>query len=262
MDDRTLLVGFDAPEAAELAARLPGESVAHEALPRVVIERGVLFAPLATSATYRRIDRVVFHAIYDDDLEFLAGLALWGGPCFPNAQALVETRMRLPCLVRALQHTRFGGPSRGYAFTGGRYDPAGEEVAKWGNRHCGENKQRINAPHTAAEPTLFEPFIAGEAVRITLLGDTAFQTRMAGPGWLKSVHGAGAELTDPDPELVADTRAVRRGLGLEIVANDYMVSPATGPYLLEANAIPSVTCHAELWRAYVEVVAGWVSRST
>ena len=31
----------------------------------------------------------------------------------------------------------------------------------------------------------------------------------------------------PDPELVEDTLAVKQGLGLDIIANDYMVSPAT-----------------------------------
>lgn len=261
MDDRTLLIGFDAAESASLAARLPGESIAHEMLPRIVVERGRLFAPSATSATYLRITRVVFHAIYDDDLPFLAGLALWAGPCFPNAVALMESRLRLPCLVKALRHTRFGGGPRGFASTNATYDPQGSEVAKWGDRHCGENKSRINAPFRAEGPTLFEPFVAGGAVRVTLLGDAAFQTEMTGPGWLKSVHGDGARLVPPDPELVADTRAVRSGLGLELVANDYMISPDAGPYLLEANAIPSVTSHPELWATYLDVVADWAGRT-
>lgn len=260
MDDRTLLVGFDAAEADAISQQLPGEAVAHEMLPRIVIERGKLFAPSATSANYQRITRVIFHAIYDDDLEFLAGLALWGGPCFPNAAALMQTRLRLPCLVQSLRHTRFGGP-RGFAFRGATYDPAGGEVAKWGNRHCGENKIRIDESFRAEQPTSFEPYIEGDAVRITLLGDAAFQTNMTGPDWLKSVHGDGAILVRPDAELVADTEAVRRGLGLEIIANDYIVSPQTGPYLLEANAIPSVTSHPQLWTTYLEVVTQWATQN-
>ena len=63
-----------------------------------------------------------------------------------------------------------------------------------------------------------------------------------------------------DPELVADTRAIRHGLGLDIIANDYMAGPA-GKYLLEVNHIPSVTCLPELWREYVDVVAAWVETS-
>lgn len=260
MADRTLLIGFDAADAAAISERLTGESVPHEMLPRIVIERGKLFAPSATSANYKSITRVIFHAIYDDDLEFLAGLALWGGPCFSNAAALTQTRLRLPCLVQALKYTRFGGP-RGFAFSGATYDPAGSEVAKWGNRHCGENKIRIDDSFRAEEPTLFEPYTEGDAVRITLLGDAAFQTNMTGPGWLKSVHGDGAILVPPAAELVADTAAVRRGLGLEIIANDYIVSPETGPYLLEANAVPSVTSHPELWAKYLDVITSWATQN-
>ena len=84
------------------------------------------------------------------------------------------------------------------------------------------------------------------------------QIRMAGDGWLKSVHGGDATLMPADPDLVADTRGVQRGLGLDILANDYMVS-ADGPYLLEVNPIPSVTCFPELWADYLDVVTNWVA---
>ena len=50
-------------------------------------------------------------------------------------------------------------------------------MARWGNRHCGDNKEK---------------FVAGEAVRVVILGE-ARQIRMTGAGWLKSVHGSGAE---------------------------------------------------------------------
>jgi hypothetical protein len=63
---------------------------------------------------------------------------------------------------------------------------------------------------------------------------------------------------DADPELVADAQAVRAGLGLDILANDYIVGPA-GKHLLEVNHIPSVTCFPELWEAYAEVVVRWAN---
>jgi hypothetical protein len=257
MDDRILLIGFDEPEAEALAGRLPSECVSHEMLPRIVVERGQLFVESPRGARYLRVSRVVFHGIFEHDLDFLAGLALWGGLCFPNPAALMDCRLRLPCLVRALRHTRFGGEPRGFASPGGEYAAGAESVAKWGNWHCGENKQRFTGRWPATEPTLFEPFIDGEAVRVVIVGEPR-QIRLTGPGWLKSVHGAGAAYMPADPELVADTRAVQRGLGLDIIANDYMVS-ATGPYLLEVNHIPSVTCFPELWEDYVGVVAGWVA---
>jgi glutathione synthase/RimK-type ligase-like ATP-grasp enzyme len=96
-------------------------------------------------------------------------------------------------------------------------------------------------------------------VRVVILGGGPGQIRLAGADWRKSVHGTGAAFMAPNPELVVDTEAVRRGLGLDIIANDYMVS---GPsrYLLEVNHIPSVTCFPELWQEYLEVVAAWMSK--
>jgi hypothetical protein len=259
MDERILLVGFDAPEATALAGRLPFECVSHEMLPRIVVERGQLFVESPRSARYLRVSRVVFHGIFEHDLEFLAGLALWGGPCFPNPTAMMDCRLRLPCLVKALQFTRFGG-SRGYASAGAEFDADGEAVAKWGNWHCGENKERFAGRWSAQEPTLFEPFVAGEAVRLVILGDKPRQIRLTGKDWRKSVHGAGAEFMPADPELAADTQAIQRGFGLDIIANDYIMS-RSDRYLLEVNHIPSVTCFPELWQEYMNVIAGWVGQS-
>jgi hypothetical protein len=255
MDERMMLIGFDASETAALTERLHFECVAFESLPRIVVERGQLFVQSPDSERYLRVSRVVFHGIFEHDLEFLAGLALWGGPCFPNPAAMMDCRLRLPCLVRALRHTRFGG-QRGFASHGGEYAAEAESVAKWGNWHCGENKQRFTGNWKAAEPTLFEPFIEGEAVRLVIVGEPR-QIRLTGTGWLKSVHGADAAFMPTDPELVADTRAIQRGMGLDIIANDYMLS-ASGPYLLEVNHIPSVTCLPELWQDYLERVVAWV----
>lgn len=257
MNERVLLIGLDASEGAALAGRISGECVRHEMLPRIVVERGQLFVESLQSARYLKVSRVVFHGIFEQDLDFLAGLALWGGPCFPSPLPMMDCRLRLPCLVRALQHTRFGGAPRGFASTRGQYSAERESVAKWGNWHCGENKERFSGNWTAREATLFEPFMVGEAVRIVIVGKPR-QIRLAGEGWLKSVHGKGAELMPADPDLVADTQAVQRGLGLDIIANDYVVSP-DGPYLLEVNHIPSVTCFPELWQEYLDVVAAWAN---
>lgn len=131
-------------------------------------------------------------------------------------------------------------------------------MAKWGDWHCGENKERFTGSWNAKEPTLFEPFIVGEAVRLIIVGEPR-QIRLTGTGWLKSVHGSGAEFMPADPELVADTLAIQRGLGLDIIANDYIVS-LSGPYLLEVNHIPSVNCFPELWQEYMNVVAAWVGK--
>lgn len=258
MNERVLLIGFDAPEAAALVERLPYECVSHDMLPKIFVQGGKLFVELPERARYRRVSRVVFHGIFEHDLEFLAGLALWGGPCFPNPTAMMTCRLRLPCLVYALRFTKFGG-QRGFASGESVYEAESACVAKWGNWHCGENKERFTGSWSAKEPTLFEPFVEGEAVRVVILGKEARQIKLAGKDWRKSVHGAGAEFMAPDQELVADTQAIRKGLGLDIIGNDYMVSES-GRYLLEVNHIPSVTCFPELWQEYLEVVAAWVGK--
>ncbi|MGL6073050.1 MAG: hypothetical protein ACRC8S_02690 [Fimbriiglobus sp.] len=257
MDERVLLVGFDSQETAAFTDRHPWECVSFGGLPKIVVERGQLFVESPRSSRYLRISRVVFHGIFEHDLDFLAGLALWGGPCFPNPVAMMDCRLRLPCLVKALKFTRFGGEPRGFASTLGEYAADVESVAKWGNWHCGENKARFTGSWTAQEPTLFEPFLGGEAVRVVILAEPR-QIRMTGNSWLKSVHGTGASFMPADPELVADTRAIQQGLGLDILANDYILSE-DGPYLLEVNHIPSVTCLPELWEEYVELVSGWLN---
>jgi len=257
MDQRICLIGFDASEATELSALLPFECIAHEMLPRIVVERGQLFVESPRITRYLRVSHVVFHGIFEHDLEFLAGLAIWGGPCFPNPVAMMDCRLRLPCLVHALRFSKFGGPPRGFASTGGEFSADVETVAKWGNWHCGENKERFTGQWEAQEPTLFEPFVKGEAVRVIILGVEARQIRLAGNSWLKSVHGEGAQFMTPDLALVDDTRAIQRGLGLDIIANDYMIGES-GPYLLEVNHIPSVTCFPDLWREYLEIVGKWI----
>ena len=228
-------------------------------LPKIVAERGRLFAQSPRNAGYLAVDRVVFHGIFERDLDFLAGLALWGGPCFPDAGAMMECRLRLPCLVRALRHTRFGGGPRGYASPGAVYSADAPSVAKWGDWHCGENKARFDGDYAAEVPTLVEPFVAGEAVRVVALGSNPpRQIRMAGPGWLKSAHGPGAEWVPLDADLASDTLAIKRGLGLNIIATDYILGES-GPYLLEVNHIPSVTCLPGLWDEYTCVVAAWAA---
>jgi hypothetical protein len=171
---------------------------------------------------------------------------------------MMDCRLRVPCLVRALKHTRFGG-QRGFASTHAEYTAESETVAKWGNWHCGENKERFTGTWTAKEPTIFEPFTVGDVVRLIIVNEPR-QIRLTGKDWLKSVHGAGAEFMDVNLELVEDTRTIQSAMGLDIIANDYIIG-VNGPYLLEVNHIPSVSCFPELWQDYKTVVQDWINQS-
>ena len=254
-----LIVGLDEPETAEIRLRLPGRPIlAFETLPRIRVDRGRLLVehPHAMNH-FVPVGRAVYHAIFADDPDFLAALALWGGPCLPGARGMMDLRRRLPGLVRALAVTRFGGIARGYADRETVVAVDRATVAKWGNWHCGEDKARFDDAWNAADPTLFEDFVPGEAVRIVLVGQRSWQVRMAGPGWLKSIHDPGATVMVTDPALLADARALAEHFGLTTVGVDYMVAPDGGRFLLEVNHVPNVTVIPEVRAAYLDLVAAW-----
>jgi hypothetical protein len=171
---------------------------------------------------------------------------------------MMDCRQRLPCLVRALQVTRFDSMRRGYADRGTELDAEDETVAKWGEWHCGENKERFRGRRVAEVPTLFEPFLSGEAVRVHLLGERAWQIRLAGDDWLKSLHHPAARLMPVDPELLEDVRRLQRHFGLEQLAVDYIVAEDGVKHLLEVNHIPNVTVFPEIREAYLDFVVRWV----
>lgn len=254
---RLLVVGLDEPEIVDLRARLSGPAVCHALLPAIRIDDGVLLAERASGPGMLPVDRVVFHGIFADDYEFLTALALWGGPCLPSARGLLDCRQRLPCLARALKITRFGEMPRGYAAPGQTIERAGDSVAKWGNWHCGENKARFTGAFTAGEPSIIEPFIVGEAVRIALVGDRAWQIRLAGDDWLKSIHHRDAAFMPIDDELLADARALSQGLGLEVIGVDYMVGADGRKHLLEVNHAANVTVFPAIREAFLDLVAAW-----
>ncbi len=258
MKPRPCLIGLDPPQSAEIQQRFGDDLLCYEMLPRILVQDGRLWVESASRARMLPVCSVVFHGIFEDDHDLITGLALWGGPCMPKAAAMMDCRLKLPCLARALQHTAFGSPARGFASADVHFAPSQPSVAKWGNWHCGENKSRFDASFTPAENSIIEPFIPGEAVRVVVIGPQAWQIRLDGDDWLKSIHHSRAQITAADSTLVKDTRKVAAGFGLEIAANDYIVSPGGQPHLLEVNHIPNVTRFPEIWQAYADYVVQWL----
>ncbi len=257
---RPCIIGLDEPEISNIASRLSSRVLAHPTLPKIVVRDGLLLVEPLSGMAFIPVSKVVFHGIFENDHDCIAGLALWGGKCLPTARAMMDCRLKLPCLVRALPYTKFGAPLRGYVSPGGEFDSNCERVAKWGNWHCGENKARFNRTFKATEAAILEPFLAGEAVRIVVIGERSWQIRLTGKDWLKSIHDPTADFMEVDPMLLADTRAVANGFGLEIAANDYIVTSDGMPHLLEVNHIPNVTRFPEIWQAYEDFVVSWLSQ--
>jgi hypothetical protein len=253
-------VGLDEPEAAILRAHIPAPMLVHESLPRILVRDGTLFVEGSGGFGMLPVSRVIHHGIFEHDHDFIAGLALWGGPCLPNARAMMDCRLKLPCLVRALRYTEFGSPARGYVSANTEYSTDVERVAKWGNWHCGENKARFDRAWQSDESAIVERFLIGDAIRVVVIGDRHWQIKLEGDDWLKSIHHEAATFMEPDDRLVNDTRRVAAGLGLEIAANDYIVTEDGTPHFLEVNHIPNVTRFPEIWEAYAEYVTTWVTR--
>jgi hypothetical protein len=259
MTPRTCIIGLEEPQNLALKSRLAGPLLIHETLPRIMVRDGELFVEASSGFGFLPVTKVIYHGIFEDDHDLIAGLALWGGPCLPSAQAMMDCRLKVPCLVRALRFTNFGRPPRGFASPGVEYSTGVERIAKWGNWHCGENKERFNGKWRSHESAIVERYLEGDAVRVVIIGERHWQIKLEGDSWLKSIHHATASITQPDPQLVLDTRKVAQGFGLEIAANDYIVTADGQPHLLEVNHIPNVTRFPEIQDAYLDYVVSWAS---
>lgn len=259
MKEYVCIVGLDEEEAAEICNALDVPCFYRVTLPAIRVQSGQLWVETESRPRFVPVNKLVYHAIYEDDLDFITGLSFWGGACLPNPRAMLDLRLKLPGLVRALEHTRFGFP-RDFVTPHAPFQPERESVAKWGNWHCGENKEQINDFWSGDEAAVVEPFIDGSAVRVVIIGDRYWQIKLEGDSWLKSIHHTDANFMDVNPDLLDDTRHIQSAFGLEIIANDYMIANDGTPYLLEVNHIPNVTRFPQIWEAYRDYVLDWLKQ--
>lgn len=258
---RILIVGLEENEVNAIRQNLGFEYlvVHYDMLPNVKLIEGLLFVESPTvPGKYFVTDKVVFHGIYETDVDFLTLLALWNGPCLPDALGMMDLRQRIPGLVRALRVTKFGGSRRGMAIGQQDWLSETEVVAKWGIWHCGEDKHKFSGDWQSSETSVIEPFIDGEAVRIMIVGDKFWQIRLTGDGWLKSIHNEGSWEMDVDPELLEDSRNIAKHFNLDAVGVDYMVGKDGTRHLLEVNHIPNVTVFPFINEAFVTYASGWI----
>lgn len=201
---------------------------------------------------------MIFHGIYKDDLDFITLLAMWNGPCLPNALGMMDLRQRIPGLVRALSVSKFSGIKRGMVIGEQEYNSETEVVAKWGIWHCGEDKNKFNGDWTSTETSVIEEFIDGEAVRIMIVGDKNWQIRLTGDTWLKSIHNEGSWEMEIDQELLLDSTAIAKHFNLQTVGVDYIIGKNGERYLLEVNHIPNVTVFPFVNKAFIEYAGEWM----
>ena len=258
MKERLAIIGVPRREYEAIREAHVGPIIYNEMLPKIVVNKGQLYVERTSGTGLLKVDKVVYYGIFEDDFDLITGLAIWGGPCFPNAQAMLDTRLKLPCLARALQYSKFATP-RGFISKQTSINPTTELVAKWGNWHCGENKERVNGLWTSEHPSVLEPFFKGQAVRIAIMGDQYWQIKLEGKSWLKSIHDERAHFMELDPELLEDTQKIQEGFGLDFLANDYIVGDDGQKHLLEVNHIPNVTRFEAIRLAYINTVKDWLT---
>lgn len=260
MKQYTLIVGLDEVESQQIREQLGQPTISRVIIPKIRVLDGELYAETGRGVQMVAISSVIYHAIYEDDLDFITGLGFWGGACLPNPRGMMDLRLKLPGLLRALDHSKFSQP-RGFVSANTMIQANDtERVAKWGNWHCGENKERFTENWSGDSASVIEPYIEGQAVRIAIIGDKHWQIKLDGDSWLKSIHHDQADFMAVDPDLLEDTRNIQTAFGLEIIANDYIVMPNGDKYLLEVNHIPNVTRFPEMWEAYLDFVVQWVKQ--
>lgn len=258
---RVLIVGLEESEILIIKQNLGFEYllVHYDILPKIQLIEGDLFVESpSVQNKYLSVDMVVFHGIFSDDFDFITLLALWNGPCLPNAKGMMDLRQRIPGLVRALSVSKFSGIKRGMIIGEEEYFAESEVVAKWGIWHCGEDKNKFAGNWKSQETSVIEEFISGEAVRIMIMGDQYWQIKLTGDNWLKSIHHEDSKEMQLDDELLSDSQNIAKHFNLQMVGVDYMIGSNGKRYLLEVNHIPNVTVFPFINEAFLEFSEKWI----
>ena len=260
---KVLFIGLEKDEVRDIVQNVDEiiKTIHHEIIPEIVVKEQKLFVehPNIVDCLVP-IDMVVFHGIFADDFDVINALAIWDGICLPDPVALLNCRLKLPCLARAQRITKFKMP-RGFVVKG-NIEVEKESVAKWGNWHCGENKQRFVGKQNYQQPTIIEPFIDGIAVRILVIGEKYWQIQLKGDDWLKSIHHQDAHIhSSVDEELLQDTLNLKEHFQLEWIAVDYMVLPNGEKFMLEVNHIPNMDRFPEVRQHYTTFIGDWLQNN-
>ena len=175
-----------------------------------------------------------------------------------------DVRSTLPLDERAIALVIASGADeqasrRGYVPAGTETNVEREQVLKWGNRHCGEDKARVAGLVKADHDAVIEPFVEGRSERVLIVGDRAWHLGYESADWRKNVKATVSQLP-VDGDLEARARRTAERLELSVAGVDYIVND-TGATLLEVNAYPGFDDVPEAAEAFVELASAWWRRS-
>lgn len=257
MSKRICIIGLDRNLVEIIKKEHFGSIIHHETIPKYVVNNGILYVERSNSVGMLPVDKVIFHGIYEDDFDFITALTIWGGDCYPNAYAMMNCRLKLPCLARALRVSNFAD-KRGFVSPNTAVNVQELSVAKWGNWHCGENKAKFDDNWKSTEAAVIERFFDGESVRIVSIGNNHLQIKLEGDDWLKSIHNDKADFMPIDKALLEDTLKIKKAFEMDMIANDYIVGNDGHKYLLEVNHIPNVERFEVVRDIYMKEILAWI----
>lgn len=258
MGKRICIIGLNREVVDQIKQNFFGSVIHHDFIPKIIVSKGILYVERSKGPGMLPVDKVIFHGIFENDFDLITGLSIWGGDCFPNAFAMMNCRLKLPCLARALNVSNFSS-QRGFISPDTTINSTDITVSKWGNWHCGENKHKFKGEWKSTEASVLEPFYEGDSVRIVSIGEVNLQIKLEGSSWLKSIHDESAHFMPINPVLLEDTLKIKKAFGMNMIANDYIVGTDGTIHLLEVNHIPNVDRFEKLRSIYIEEVVKWLN---
>jgi hypothetical protein len=251
-------IGLDPDLVERLRGALEARVVAYPAVPRLYsVEGRVRVDSASVSGRWLEPRGIVYYGYFEHAGVARRALALGATPTFPDVGATLPLDERAMALLLASRADE-PGPPRGYVPAGLELALEREQVLKWGNRHCGEDKARASGSVQVTNAAIIEPFIEGRSERVLLVGEHAWHLRYESSDWRKNVRATVAEI-EPDADLVARARQTAGRLGLAIAGVDYVVGESDAT-LLEVNAYPGLDDVPAAAEAFVELARGWWER--
>lgn len=212
-------------------------------------------------------DGIVWHGYFDDPSTHAVrcSIAVSRVPTFPDLRLALAHDSRAVSLALATRaEAELGVPPTPHGYVPAKAEAAlqGLWVAKFGNRHCGQDKLRSDILHDA--DAIVEPFFEGESIRVLFVGDAVWLLRYEAEGWIKNIGATVQEIPLDTPQyarVLQRARGMHAGLGLWLAGYDFIVPHNDAePRFLEVNAYPSLTDAVAATAAFLDGVVEWVDR--
>jgi hypothetical protein len=250
------IIGLDDPLAQRVKDAVGGRVVVYPDAPASFAIDGRLRLESATVAgRWLDPDGVVFYSYIEGAADLRRAIASSETPSFPDVRSTIGLDDKFLALIAALRAGARPIP-RGFVPGGHVVNFEGLRVFKWGNRHCGDDKVKVDGTFVPSQGAIIEPFLEGESDRVLIVGEREWQLRYESGDWRKNVGGTVRVLPDANAGLVAHARAICQRLDLKVAGLDFIVAPS-GSFLLEVNAYPGLEDVPGAEGAFIEELSAW-----